>query len=264
MKKFTAFTLSEIMITVGIIGVISALTVPTLVKNYQKEAQTVQLRKVVAEIESAIDMLITEEGKSSLAGTSISQDGGVDAFIRTHFKTVKTCSSSKTSDCFANENYISIDGKENKSFSCAGNSYILANSAVICANKISQVKVNAVQTQPDGSVKELPNAFISARGINIEVFIDTNGAQGPNIGGRDMFHVYIQPDGRIYDEANTDGIICGPAINNNPGGLPAFGNPGNSMVCYANVEKQSKDCGQDAFGSGCFAKLLDNNWEMNY
>ena len=43
MKKISAFTLSEVMITVGIIGVIAALTVPNLVKNYQRQAQTVQL-----------------------------------------------------------------------------------------------------------------------------------------------------------------------------------------------------------------------------
>lgn len=210
MKKITAFTLSEVLITVGIIGVVSALTVPTLMRNYQNQAQTVQLRKVVSEIENAIDMFITEEGKTSLASTSIAQDGGVDSFIRTHFKTVKSCSDSETSNCFANEQYMSIDGNESRTFRCSNNSYILANSAVICANRVSQVTAN---------------------GINIELFIDTNGAQAPNIGGRDMFHVYIQPDGRIYDQA---------------------------------VEEQSKDCGEDAFGSGCFARLLENNWRMNY
>ena len=259
MKKITAFTLSEVLITVGIIGVVSALTVPTLMRNYQNQAQTVQLRKVVSEIENAIDMFITEEGKTSLASTSIAQDGGVDSFIRTHFKTVKSCSDSETSNCFANEQYMSIDGNESRTFRCSNNSYILANSAVICANRVSQIKVNTVQTQPNGTVRPLPDAFVTANGINIELFIDTNGAQAPNIGGRDMFHVYIQPDGRIYDQANTDGVICGPAINNNPF-MPTEG----PMVCYANVEEQSKDCGEDAFGSGCFARLLENNWRMNY
>lgn len=268
MKKITAFTLSEVLITVGIIGVVSALTVPTLMRNYQKQAQTVQLRKVVSEIENAIDMFITEEGKTSLASTSIAQDGGVDNFIRTHFKTVKSCSDSETSNCFANEQYMSIDGNESKTFRCDGNSYILANSAVICANRINRINIHALQTQPDGSVKELPDAFVSVKGINIELFIDTNGAQAPNIGGRDMFHVYIQPDGRIYDQANTDGVICGSSSNNNPFGGGGFTSGGlgelNNIVCYANVEEQSKDCGEDAFGSSCFARLLENNWRMNY
>lgn len=45
MNKKSAFTLTEVMITVGIIGVISALTVPTLMSNYQRKALAVQIRK---------------------------------------------------------------------------------------------------------------------------------------------------------------------------------------------------------------------------
>lgn len=36
MKK--AFTLAEVLITLGIIGVVAALTIPTLVNNYRKKA----------------------------------------------------------------------------------------------------------------------------------------------------------------------------------------------------------------------------------
>lgn len=249
MKKFTAFTLSEIMITVGIIGVISALTVPTLVKNYQTKAQAVQLRKVVNEIESAVDMLITEEGKTSLASTSIAKDNGVDDFIQSHFKTIKKCSSSKTDECFASESYMAINGGS-RNFSCNGNSYILANSAAICANRVREIDVTIKDNNGFVSLGG-SNKFKTVNGINIELYIDTNGAQGPNIGGRDMFHVYIQPDGRIYDEANVFGAVC----EHRPNGDGCLLNPG---------EEVKEECLTSAFGSGCFARLLDNNWEMNY
>ncbi len=252
MKKFTAFTLSEILVTVGIIGVISALTIPNLVKNYQKEAMTVQLRKVVTEIESAIDMLITEEGKTSLASTSIAKDGGIDDFIKTHFKTIKTCSSNKTNECFANENYISINGNGNKSFKCSGNSYILANSASICANKVTEIPVNVVNTPIGGITLSESNKFKNVNGINIELFIDTNGNQAPNIGGRDMFHVYIQPDGRIYDEANSSDIIC----EHRP--------TGNVCLMPGSQTEIKADCSSQAFGTGCFAKIIASNWKMDY
>lgn len=35
-KTFTAFTLAEILIVVGIIGVVAELTIPTLISNVQK------------------------------------------------------------------------------------------------------------------------------------------------------------------------------------------------------------------------------------
>ena len=34
--KSMAFTLSEVLITLGIIGVVSAITIPTLISNFQK------------------------------------------------------------------------------------------------------------------------------------------------------------------------------------------------------------------------------------
>lgn len=264
MKKFTAFTLTEIMITVGIIGVISALTVPTLIKNYQAKANVLQLRKIVTEIESAVDLLITEEGKPSFGTTTIGRNGGVDTFIRNHFKINKTCAAGHTRDCFASENYISINGRNSRSFSCSGNAYLLANSAAICANKIDRIDLTI---NKNGSMSSSESAFKTVRGLNVELFIDTNGPQGPNIGGRDMFHVYIQPDGRIYDQANADDIVCqdsasGPLIPITPGGGGGFGNP----VCLFpdSFEVETEECLSSAFGAGCFANIINSNWEMNY
>ena len=37
-KKFKAFTLAEVLITIGIIGIVAALTLPTLIGNYRKSA----------------------------------------------------------------------------------------------------------------------------------------------------------------------------------------------------------------------------------
>ena len=70
MNKKSAFTLTEVLITMGVIGIISALTVPTLVNNYQRKAMTVQLRKVTNDMSNAADMLMTEEGKSKFSATT--------------------------------------------------------------------------------------------------------------------------------------------------------------------------------------------------
>lgn len=44
MKKQNAFTLAEVLITLGIIGVVAALTLPTLITNYQKKQTTTKLK----------------------------------------------------------------------------------------------------------------------------------------------------------------------------------------------------------------------------
>ena len=44
LKKF-AFTLAEVLITLGIIGVVAAMTMPALVANYQKTVTVNRLKK---------------------------------------------------------------------------------------------------------------------------------------------------------------------------------------------------------------------------
>ena len=39
------FTLAEVLITLGIIGVVAALTLPSLITNYQKKQIVAQLKK---------------------------------------------------------------------------------------------------------------------------------------------------------------------------------------------------------------------------
>ena len=44
--QHTAFTLAEVLVTLGIIGVVAAMTLPALVQNYKEKATVTQLKKV--------------------------------------------------------------------------------------------------------------------------------------------------------------------------------------------------------------------------
>lgn len=50
------FTLAEVLVTLGIIGVISAMTLPTLMKNHQRQVYVTQLRTVVSQLSQAVEM----------------------------------------------------------------------------------------------------------------------------------------------------------------------------------------------------------------
>ncbi len=168
MKKMFAFTLSEVLVTMSIIGVISALTVPTLINNYQRKTQVVQLRKSINDVVNAIDMYITEEGKTSFKATPLFAN--LDDFISQKLKVLKTCEAEATG-CFANEQYMPVGAGTGTNFECAGQSYVLANSSAICMTK--------------------------GNDDLISVNIDVNGTEGPNIGGRDMYIFYILPSGEV-------------------------------------------------------------------
>ncbi len=60
-KKF-AFTLAEVLITLGIIGVVAAMTLPTLIQNYRKHIVETRLAKFYSTINQAIKLAEVEYG----------------------------------------------------------------------------------------------------------------------------------------------------------------------------------------------------------
>lgn len=56
------FTLAEILITLGIIGVVAALTMPSIVANYQKNQTVAQLKKVYSTLKQATEFAKNEYG----------------------------------------------------------------------------------------------------------------------------------------------------------------------------------------------------------
>ena len=61
MKKF-GFTLAEVLITLGIIGVVAAITMPTLIQNYQKSKTANQLKTVYSLMNQAVKMSEIDNG----------------------------------------------------------------------------------------------------------------------------------------------------------------------------------------------------------
>lgn len=62
MKKKNAFTLAEVLITLGIIGVVAAITLPLLVQNYQKMVLKNQYKKSFSQFFNAIKLTQAKMG----------------------------------------------------------------------------------------------------------------------------------------------------------------------------------------------------------
>lgn len=60
--KNSAFTLAEILITLGIIGVVASMTIPTLIQKQQKKQTAVKLQKFYSVMNSALTRYYAEEG----------------------------------------------------------------------------------------------------------------------------------------------------------------------------------------------------------
>ena len=63
MKRFrekVGFTLAEVLITLGIIGIVSAMTIPTLINNYKEKVRDNQFKKVYATLTQSLNMTLAE------------------------------------------------------------------------------------------------------------------------------------------------------------------------------------------------------------
>ena len=61
-KARFGFTLAEVLITLGIIGVVAAMTIPTLMSTFAKQRTETQLKTFYSRINQTIKMSIADNG----------------------------------------------------------------------------------------------------------------------------------------------------------------------------------------------------------
>lgn len=84
MKKFLAFTLAEVLIVLGIIGIIAELTLPDLMNNFQKQATITKLKKAYSTLYQAVRLSEIDNGDVTQWDFGTKKDGNATL---TWFKT---------------------------------------------------------------------------------------------------------------------------------------------------------------------------------
>ena len=178
--KHAAFTLAEVLITLAIIGVVAALTLPTLISNHQKQTYVNQLKKAVNTIENAANMAVAKEGASSFENTSLSalfdeyfyyvnQDlnrNNIKKVLTEYFE-YSTLHLGETA--YSIPQYKNLSGTDRRIGNGGEYKMILSDGTILY--------------------------FLSSR----EFAVDVNGFKGPNVYGRDFFYLMIDKNGKIYN-----------------------------------------------------------------
>lgn len=226
-KCFLGFTVTEVVIAMGIIGVISAMTIPVVIAHYQTQSLQLILKKTYGELRQNLDMFQTESYKKKLYASNLSTlDGSrsvtntAGRFLLNYFRIAKDCETT-AQPCFA-DSYRSIDSAARTNFSCSnGYNVLLTSGAAICI--------------------EPPSSDTPAR-----VYVDVNGPDKPNIGGRDMFTLYVYDDFSIDEQDITPDIIKNGSSK------------GKRETLFSNK------CKTSYIGVGCFGKIINDNWKVSY
>ena len=180
-----AFTLSEVLITLGIIGVVAALTLPTLVSKFRKEVLKNQFKKSVSVMSQAILIAKANTGIDNFTEfctyyTGTNGQGGVyenglfcaDKLREATISIGKNeqpwdSSSIKYSVDRHNENIRTYNNKQKVTY----DAMLAAGYGVFYGNAI-----------PDGS---FINYHVTES--QLKATVDVNGKKGPNKLGHDIF-----------------------------------------------------------------------------
>lgn len=230
MKK--GFTLAEVLITLGIVGIVAVLTIPGVMKNYQNRIYTAQLEKVYAQISEATQSIMNDEhvdnfyettarSADTFDPTSGEPTGGVAYFLTKYFKYIKKNCANATDDACLSSNedvYTAIDGSAASGYG----SY-------------------AIQTVTGAAIGGAYNGTNNCTSL----VVDVNGITGPNIAGRDVFAMDILPNGTVVDFGGG----C------TPGGAGAAAN-----TCSTAAGSTSLS----SFASGCLNSVMQSGWKMEY
>lgn len=243
-NKKAGFTLAEVLITLGIIGVVAAMTIPTLIANYQKTQYVSQLKKVYTTFNQALSQMAVDEGcPNDLKCTSAFDVGTTnDTFgdkIINYMKIVKNCKTTSDTSCWSTQISDKYDGSSSRNdwgtglyrvISADGTAYDIINYANNCGNSNwSNNKTNNM-TQVCGLT-----------------YVDVNGpAKGPNNRGRDIFGFWI---------TNGKGALLYPlgGMDDKNGGVD-------------NWWQSTLDCMPEGgkWATRCTGRIMEEGWEMNY
>ena len=188
-----AFTLAEVLITLGIIGVVAAITIPGLMSKYY-EIQTVsRLKETYSILNQAIRLASEEEGlpeEWGITGRNQASALLVAEKLIPYLKVALDCGTDITNtNCFTDTYYL-LNGT--------------VTSRSDSKNCISLLNGTSVALE-GGSV---------SNDIYMYALIDTNGSAPPNIWGRDIFEftyrseVGLLPSGNPQESSNTYKNFC--------------------------------------------------------
>lgn len=179
-----AFTLAEVLITLGIVGVVASITIPTLIKNTQDAEFKTAYKKAYSDATNVWNSMVNDNvvtERSSASGV-YDTNAALANFITFmgYFKTTLVCDTDNTK--------------------CWDSTGEKLNDAIPYNNDYAFI---------DSSGHAWSSAWAAYAGERI--FVDTNGFKGPNHFGKDRWQFYPVNQGWCQD--TSSGSCYGAGIS---------------------------------------------------
>ena len=230
-----AFTMAEVLITLGIIGIVAAMTLPTLIGNYQKKQTATQLKKFYSIMQQAIKLSELKNGEIKYWDLEIGGNDHTEIFADTYITPyLKIIKKYMPEDFPENIHYTCLNGRNCDSYGQVKNNnpkLVLIDGTMILATDFMNGK--------DENNNPIPA---------INLIVDINGFKKPNQYGKDVFAFTIQSDVGFAPA----GVGYTSAMQGSSGyDRDWFKNGGNE-----------RGCNRQQNGFFCAGLIMIDNWEI--
>ena len=182
-----AFTLAEVLITLGIIGVVAAMTMPTLINKYQAKVAATRLKQTYSILSQALTAAqadygdISGWGIQSLYGSTDVYDDDISDFMQKYIipyvKVVKDYGIKSSTSMGLKGPYMPVSHT-----SQFGRGYYIALANGTLINSFMGTGCDEYNDD---------NECIRSSYKNIMFGVDINGSRGTNLIGKEFFLMYL-------------------------------------------------------------------------
>ncbi len=192
-KRKFAFTLAEVLITLGIIGVVAAMTLPSLIQKYQEQVTVNKVKKFYSLMSQAIQCASVDNGMPDEWNLPPLSVKSLYNYLKPSLKIAKDCIQGSNDNCVPNYNF---------SFkSLNGNNYPVSHKSSYYGKLIlADGSLFWFRTSNGGGCKDIDAGYNDVCALFL---YDSNAAKAPNTLGKDIFSFVLRPYG-LFPHNNDD------------------------------------------------------------
>ena len=192
-----AFTLAEVLITLGIIGVVAVLTLPSVINKFQMKTFEVAFKKEYSVLNNTIDYLQLEESIDKCYMTIVNSPTETNPY--------NTAYASEGADCSALKqglvNKLKLTQISKSDISYPKREQVLKDGGVVINDTYAYDAAQAYSSAfllPDGAILMFAQNLYEKSAYNAYFILDVNGKKGPNKWGYDVFFLILsQKNGKL-------------------------------------------------------------------
>lgn len=227
-KKIYAFTMSEILIAMLVLGILMAFTVPSLKLSHEKNSTQAGFASTIKDVNKALfNYSIKNQCRGKLGCTNVFANNNAAEALATEFSSVK-----RGTNCWNGKgNLNGFLNLDNLSCFMDGKGRIFATESL----------------SADCSTDYLDNSFDNNHKLKNScglLYADINGQKQPNKFGRDIFMFIITDSSSSYLYPNGGKLL--------------------KTVSNKNIEPWSEDNCNSSGGITCAGRIVEEGWKVRY